>query len=500
MYKECLSKMSSYELKNQVEQLLNYSPNFFSDNEYCIGFMLYVFAKIFEQYTKRLFCFSIQDSAQCILYPNNYATYIKSLVPNNKNSFILVPLISDTHLFTCVILKTDSNYECTIVNKGASNGMHSYTQYIISENQLPSIVPYLGFHNNDITIGEVYDLFNQNSISCTQLTNIYSSRQKINNCYYKEFEAGLKYAYSNCYLDNFNVPKWPTSTLSMHQQYISFVMELDISKTMAKHLKNLYDVYTANKTFRAYSNENNESNFSLKKILPARLFYKHKDCNLNQIKFNHFKSSFGYDETSQSTFEALYNCICLVDLKTLKQNLDFFEDMFEHFKLEEHALVLDRLEDYILGTSSGLSNIAPSIKIFFPNVIHELTLQYSGHFDSLSDLFYKNNDMQQYFKCLEQALLLHPTNTLALSRIGDFYFKANDMKHAIEYFSKALNLVPRSQILLEKRALAHIATKDFKNALRDCSKLEQIAPNNIQIPLLKSLCKSDNKELNSLEL
>ena len=490
MFKEYLLNMSEYELENQIEQILNYSPNFFSDNKYGIMFMLSIFSNILKEYTTPKdsipkFSYSINDSIECISSSSLYASYIENLIPNEKNSFILAPLLSSNHLFTCLIHKTDNNYECTVINKGAASNNYAYKKYTIPEKSMESIIPLFGFsYENNFSISDIYLAFSKSATVSEDLRKISSSTQKTNNCYYKEFEAGLKYAYSNSFVDKFTTPKWPISTLEMHQKYLSFILSCNISDYTKKYIKTLYNTYTANKTFKNSLKLTNITNTKAVKRLFSKVFKSNKS-NLNLAHLDNFKSAFGYDDSKESTFSALHNCLSLVDLGTLKQHFNFFVNVCKYYKLDEHLFVLDVLKDYMYSKKAGLDKLAPHLKTFFPYATHQLSLEYSHEFNKLGNNFFYKDNLDSAINCFNKAIFLNPNDPSSLLDIGIVYYQKKNYNKALSYYLKALPLTPKSEILIEKIALCHLSLDDTKNLLNDCSKLAKINPNNPNILFFK---------------
>ena len=483
MYKEYLKNMSEYELENQIEQVLNYAPNLFSNNRYGIMFMLSIYSNILKEYTTPKnsipkFSYSIDDSIQCILSCSNYPTYIKTLIPNNKNSFILAPLLANNHLFTCLVYKNEPNYECILVNKGDTASNYPYKKFIISEDNINNIIPLLGISNEFILeVQEIYDSFAENAILVEDLSEISSKIQKTNNCYYKEFEAGLKFAYSNSFLNNFTTPKWPISTLEMHQKYLSTILSCDISNYTKSYINKFYNVYTANKTFKNTLKLANLGNISSPKKIFSKIF-KSKKSDIELVNLEKFKSAFGFDDSKDSTFYSLYNCLSLVDLDTLKHNFRFFIKVCKYYKLDEHLLVLGALGGCITKKSDDFDVLLKHFKTFFPYATNQLIQDYSREYNILGNKEIANNNFDKAIKYFNKSISLNPNDVASFIDMGIAYYHKRDFKNSLSCYKKAEQLTPNSEIILEKISLCHLSLKDDKNFEKYINKLADVNPNN----------------------
>lgn len=259
-------RLSLFELENQAFQLVNYMNNMtIRGNHPLVSLMTNcnMLLKKYNNDTSTVFNDSLDNTvyvfnAQNSYEYNGYEDYIRNLKPNDNKSFIVAPITSEDHLFSIVFYKKqDANetyYEALVVNKGDRPG-HTYEKYRFSEENIGTIADMLGFSKNldfsrfavgdisKLTTRQLYDKFKEYAINneFEILDSIVAQDQIVGNCFYKEIEAGLKYAYSNAY-DVFETkivdgkelktPKWPVETEKFNKELLENLKDI-----LTKHLQ-----------------------------------------------------------------------------------------------------------------------------------------------------------------------------------------------------------------------------------------------------------------------
>ena len=298
--------LSLFEIENQAFQLVNYMNNMTIRGNNPIVSLMTNCNMVLKRYindTDANFNESLDNTvyvfnAQYSYEYNGYEEYIRNLRPNDKKSFIVAPITSNNHLFSMVFYKKSDEcgkiyYEAIVVNKGDRPG-HTYEKYKFSEENIGTIAEMLGYGKNvdfstydfgiydeipNLTTRQLYDKFKEYAINNEYevLDNIVAQSQIVGNCFYKEVEAGLKFAYSNAYdtfeakVENGKVvktPKWPIETEKFNKELLDNVKDI-----LVEHLKddkvtliddviddmdNLVVVYDRNKKIRRILKNNEE--------------------------------------------------------------------------------------------------------------------------------------------------------------------------------------------------------------------------------------------------
>ena len=248
IFEERIADLMESEVTNQVSQILNYEDNHSLGEKQLVSLLAncnIALKKYNKHRDNKLFNTSLDNTVTALNNRQYYSYYLNNLKPNDTKSFLVAPVTSNNHLFSFVLYKkqdTKGNifFQVVAVNKGAlpfergdNDQYHEmYESYKIPQQNIVELANMLGYDNGNIdpitgnwlTTGEVYKKIQDNTINKTwnTLDNIKARPQIVGNCYYKELEAGLKYAYSNAY-DNWQIkkrmhgktrltPKWPVKT------------------------------------------------------------------------------------------------------------------------------------------------------------------------------------------------------------------------------------------------------------------------------------------------
>ena len=409
-----LNYLSQEKILGQVKAILNYSPNVSGTNKFDLASCISNFSLILSPYVKTGFKDSLNNSTSCILKPSLYRECI-SYLKTEKESFILAPLSASEHLFSIFIQKKDANsFSATVINKGYIPEYISatpYTKYIIKKENMNGIIDILAdYESKKLSVEEIYAKF---IISCNTmefLENIVSLPQKEGNCFFKELEAGIKYAYSDVYKENFTTPKLPLPTISAHLSYVNNIEET--VPEIKQYTKDITSVYFKNKMFR----------YSLKKLPNySNVFY----YNLFSYyeKLLQFKIHFGYSENAN-----LEDYLKLIDRETLSENRLFFYTLCKKNNLTEKAVIINSISEFLnfTGNKESYYNLHEIYKPHFPFITDELNASYSQNFISDASKIYNEvadhikklsyEDLVQY--CESTEFLFSPNNNIPVNYIN----------------------------------------------------------------------------------
>ena len=469
MHIKFLDKLSLEQIKDQILQVLNYSSNTLGQDKFNLSSLLSNFSYILHDSVNEAFNASLQNSLNCIIDNTCYKDNINNLLGNNKNSFVLAPLLTKRHMFSTLIYKKDDLFEFILINKASRLNNHSYQKYVIPSNNLGNILNYLGYGENKYcSLAEMYKVFEDNCIQKEVLLSITSSRQKEGNCFFKEIEASLKYAYSNAYIENFKTPKWPMDTGVMHAK---FILNIEKSYPLLKpYLNHINSVYLKNKTFRKLCKLG-------KKMSPVKL----EAC---------FKQIYCISDKDADTG------LASLDLQTLKKNYSFIYAFCKKHNLNKHIKALDDIFP-LINNKVDLKNLVPVLSEcskVFPNVSQQLSIYYSSYLVGLADKKALDGRLIEIKSLLDKALELNPNNAGAYAKRG-VYFKNT----ALSDFKRAIELSPNNVDYLHNYVCVLIKLNNIKDAKLALAKISAIDPSNKYIHKLEqkmeNKCKSSNLEL-----
>jgi hypothetical protein len=256
-YEQNLSSTERRRL-DMIQQVLNVHSNGSNEKEnICDLFKTY--ANLIKESKKSNATLPLERSEISFRDKHTLKMHVKSLENNNPQSFLIMPLYSNNHMFATVIRKRGDKFVSTIVNKGDRPSMRGqFVEHTLSESGIEELINDL--HNN---MGEkatrtIYSIFNKHSDS-HRILNMYSRDQKVGNCYIKEPENAIKYALATMDFTNEQFddlfqnkihfkPKWDELTVNTHRRLVE-----DVAKehpNMIPVLQSEMYVYEINKQFR----------------------------------------------------------------------------------------------------------------------------------------------------------------------------------------------------------------------------------------------------------
>ena len=364
-------------IKNQVMAIVNYEDNN-AKGEYLMAAFFANCSMIIKQNIGNKeddtwFKKSLDDSLGLI---NNYSNAkriykkLKRLQEGNSKSFLLVPIVTKGHVFSSVITKNiEGNYEVVLVNKGERENHFPFEKYELSKENMKKICKMYAsmdykYPSFNRTVGNIYYMFEKYSKKHEELDNVDARNQIVGNCYYKEIEEGLKYAYSNAYngfeiQNDRKIPKFPISLKEFHERLLHNIKEvIDIyinynvinrekyCEGLISFIDDIIKVYGENKRFRECLKRLDDTNYKARK---EAIF---KEFDVKDNNFEEFKT------------KVLNN----IDKSTLSEHIGFFVEI-----LKENNVYIP--ED-IMGVKSSIEKIyVLNYKIKLEKIIRENNLE-----------------------------------------------------------------------------------------------------------------------------
>jgi hypothetical protein len=161
---------------------------------------------------------SLKNSKDCVKVPPLTSTKLSHLKKNDPNSFLALPVLGKGHLWSILIRKTEEGFSGMMINKGLRFWHDPVEEFLFQEenkNKLVGALKYCGafkMHN----VEDVYRQFIQNSDKKFNMA-IHASPQKVGNCFTKNIQGAIKFAYAT--------RNWDTNkikALRTDQEYTSF--------------------------------------------------------------------------------------------------------------------------------------------------------------------------------------------------------------------------------------------------------------------------------------
>ena len=442
IFEERTEEMIEDHITNQISQILNYQKNYQTGEKQLVSLLANCGIALKKYNTNKdteIFNKSLDDTVNALNNSAFYEEYLNNLQVNDRKSFIVAPLTSRTHLFTFVFYKRQHKdgkifFEVVAVNKGGlphergdGNKLHSmYESYEIPLENLKEVAGMLGYHKNInvntneiLSTGEVYEKLKNLTINkdWSTLGDTIASPQIVGNCYYKELEAGLKYAYSLAYnrwrliADNskcFRVPKWPVETKQFQ-------------KTLIENIKDVIDEFPLDDAAKMRIKQHTDK--MLTRYEKSKAFKKElaKDKYLDNYKiFNAFATHFGNSKITTiedlKDKDALKEALRNVDFKTVNKYKDFFLYILEKSELEVPQFFKDSLKE---------NNVIQSVATYMFESKDSDCAFVREYFESVYDIA-----KEEYGRLVKQEAnkQIHPPKELPKNKTSQ---KAKDMSRDI---------------------------------------------------------------------
>ena len=476
-----LDKLSDEQIKDQALQVVNRSPNILGEGKYCMASLFSNYSNILGEYIEDggSFMVSLQESLDGIVN-GGYEDKLPNLTSGDRGSFIVVPIKTVNHMFSCVVYKKDDdNYECVVVNKGErphdKNGkVKSHIKYTINKDKMDDIIDGC-FYKDDVTMEEIYTTFEKTKNKVT-IYNINLTNQKTGNCYYKEIEAALKYSYYNykgADEKDFANNKWPISNLEMHKKFLANIKEniATRSKELYEFVDNIERGYSKNKLFR--------------EAIGGHKDLKQEDFIQNFVKY--------FCDGNQ---DEMQKGIGQIDAQTLlefplfdKFFIQYNQDYNKEFPLKISKNVQELVADYqikdVLVSKKEFDKFKDTYGKYFPTIVEEMRLELSGILTKQEEMIYpdandKSDDAdkarERVKKICDVGLELNPDDVLSQYFRGLYYFDNGKFEDAKEDFFKISKINPNEQeykkIYIE--SLARTGNKEYHQEIDTyCKEAEQ---------------------------
>ena len=389
---------------DMMHQLLSDSSNVYQEEKNMFD-LFRIYGKILTRWTNNSnFSQSIDRSIQSL-----NKTFVKTqdeirqLENNNANSFLIKPLRGIGHRFATVVRKKEGDYSFTLVNKGLRPD-YQFEEFLIPIHKLQPLLSTLEQINANVPTEKIYTTFGEYAQHNYKL-NIKSRNQKTGNCFIKNPENAIKFAYatrdfSEKDFQNLRInepsktfsPKWGVTTGGVHRLFKEQLQKENPRISLA--LENIFQTYNRNKLFR----ENLESgSMSIEKSL--------------KMAFDPFHN------TSENTRESYIRLISQINIDTAYKSsepiLDFFRKLDDSGQLTNQFLKVARLKD------------SKQVEEFFQNenfLYLQRTFEFAGsNFPVLCD----NVKRELHGRYIQEAI--HAMEAGNLNKAIDYSEKSNEL-------------------------------------------------------------------------
>lgn len=472
---------------DMTHQLLNQAPNIYEE-EKNISDLMRVYAEVFSDIVSPKVLKSINKSKEIYEHPGRTETLLLSLEKNNAESFLVIPLSANNHMFAAVVRKDESGFRATVVNKSVRDPKtrSKFEDYQLNPTKAVGLFKTLSENWLELDVEQIYKHFDSFSNRKVSMWNVIASEQKSNNCFIKEPENALKFAMAtrNFSSDDFNLlrmgkkefkPKWDLSTDLTHQKFTDKVRS-EFPK-ISKLLNTEYNIYSSNKKFRellksgispenslikAFDNEGSYSSFNMK--------------DRKKILLTHVNT-----DTLQQTFPQIDKIAKEVysdkEYKMFKDNVDLLTGQGRKMLLTT-GLPSDKIRIVLDEVSKILPWPAKQAK-------------YDLHFDYFLQAVEAINakNPQKGLQCLEAANSFYPYNLRTYLKSGDTLENISSqfitsrpnaanplLKAAIKKLDIAIKLNPTNGYAFAIRGSAHKMLGDSINANLDYIKAHILSP------------------------
>lgn len=469
-----------------VHQVLNLNSNMYQENKNISDLFMF-YGKILSRRTSREFFDSMKKTWDVLNNPRNNLVALKSLKHNCSDSFLIMPLKAYNHMFATVARKIGEDYSFTIVNKGYRMPSRSmYEEYCVPKSKLESLVKAIKEGMGEFPVESFYKEFEKHSTAKYKL-NVASRIQKTGNCFVKEPETAIKFAFSTrnfCSSDYMKIrshdfarafrPKWGMSTFNMHSLFVKEVIKDN------PHAKNYFEeklqIYQQNKTYHKYLKDGKDNEESFRKAFSTDDKYFESNDKASYIRL---LANINVDTIRQYTPQ-IYEIVKKIGSQELSKSLSALldistpEDIDIYFDRRENCQELKRKIDFI--------------NKYFPEFASEIKREFHLYYLIKSNgLFENKKDFEKAYLFAKNANDLYPYNARAHFYEGYYAFElakkaeqersestkyCRDMcARAINSFSHSIQLKPDigDSYLIRGRVYEELgdiekSNQDYKNA------------------------------------
>lgn len=255
---------------NLLKMVLNLQSNSIDDKDK-IYTLFDTFINIKQMEFSPEFINSLNNSRNIFEDAYNAKSHILDLNKDSNDSFLIFPVRGYGHLIGGIIRKTYKGYRVTLINKGLRFYHDNFEEHIFKKEnteKLFTVLKKVGLRKNS-NIEDIYKTFENNADS-SYILKLFTGDQKVGNCYCKNIEAAIKFAYSTSNFskidfkdlrrDSFNYEnidnnfkkhnlKWGKfSTKKVHKLFCDELIKNN--PNLKEVFLEQYDIYQKNKTFR----------------------------------------------------------------------------------------------------------------------------------------------------------------------------------------------------------------------------------------------------------
>ena len=462
-----LDKLSPQQIKDQALQLLGYSNNVLALDKYDFASCLSNFSTILKEHVSKSFNTSLNNSIECMVSPEKYASSIVNSESDNKQSFILAPMSTYNGFFTCLFYKNADNFECILINNDKDYSFESYT---IPKNRLRYLTPYLGVFSAPVNkLEHPHDVL----LQCTNEPS-YVYNFDVKNNYQSPFidiENGLKYAYCSAISKELKALAFPMDNISTHIQYLANIKK--DCPDLKRYIDNLSEVYSVNELFKNFCINNPNASFEEK---------------LQQFKLNFYPN--------------LPKSLNTLDLENLRDNFDFLHTLCvndERNSLVFFASAIENVKPFLTsgGDIEDFKDIFEICQKYFPNVSSQLSKFCAQSYYQLGNDKFNKGDYVNALKLYANCLMFNPNHALCHYKRGICFVSLNLFENANECFEKATRRCPNFVDFRYNNAFTLYKLGKENDALAECTKVlsnepKHIAANKLQKLLLTKTNKLEN--------
>lgn len=503
---------------NLVNMILNVEAN--NSNNYKKPLDVYdVYHDMQELDVNREFRNSIKNSKNCVMVPPITSIQLSSLKKNDPNSFLALPVLGKGHLWSTLIRRTDEGFSAVIINKGLRFWHDPIEEFVFNEknkDKLVSALKYCGAFTMR-SVEDVYRKFIDNSDKRFNMA-INASPQKVGNCFTKNIQAAIKFAYGTR-----KMPVKEFNKLRIDKEYTSFgtpdknrvtfkwdvltteqMQKLFVKKIVDKNpnIKPMVDesvlVYTSNKHFRQKIKAGKD---------PVDSFIETFSKNISKSLSKEEKIKEGLKSITPFTYGGIRNQLDQIVKQTNdKEYIDVYKklgkftdlskiemgNLYFHFFMEARHDVFNSLI-HIFDRSGSLKNLSKEQRVrqLAKNLNPAILMIHRNKIKDLLKEVYKKETIDVEFKELMQD------SKKRVEEINRQMPSAKEQEKFAEYFPIVVGQVNHriseyyntlAQSLIEKEDKPKVAMEFIKNA----RKLE----NNPINYYLKGLCFSKLGEYN----
>lgn len=270
------------DLLQQIDLVLNFDKNRGNHIDK-IKNLFRMYNKILKDYTSRDFKLSLLESEiylnsielkGTVPYVSPYIlekSALNSLKKDDANSFLIIPVHSNCHTFSVVVRRIEEGFSATVVNRDneAENYRKSderyygqFEEYLFKEKNTDKLLEVLnGPRLSDPVIADTNSIYQNFRKQCDKrfMLNIQSRVQVKGNCFIKEPESAIQFAFST---RNFSTkklkdlrtstikfkPKWEPSTKEIRRRYIE--CQIEDNPHLKDQIENKYNKYIKEKMDR----------------------------------------------------------------------------------------------------------------------------------------------------------------------------------------------------------------------------------------------------------